>query len=97
MFNYILGDLPPNLFSESNGDAPNGGNAPSGKKGSGGKKGKGRPIPNSERLMQEKFYEKNKAVEFSVLCETTANLSKNLREMKAVKRKLFGEFTEEYC
>ena len=47
--------------------------------------------------MQESFTPKIKAVKFSVLCETTSLLSKNLREMKTVKRKLLLEFTEAYC
>ena len=42
--------------------------------------------------MQQSFEARNKAVEFSVLCQTGSNLGNNLRELKAAKRKLLGEF-----
>ena len=50
----------------------------------------------SEQSMQESFEARNKAVEFSVLVETGCNLGNNLQELKAAKRKLFGDF-QRHC
>ena len=50
-----------------------------------------------EIRMQKSFESKNKAMEFSVFCETSSNLSSNLRELKQSKRKLFRDFTDDHC
>ena len=88
MFVFIItGDLTDNLFSESVGGEPPVKKDKSNKK-------RGRPISDQERKMQLSFEKKNKAVEFTLFCETSANLSSNLRELNSSKRKLFRGFTE---
>ena len=61
-----------------------------------GKKGGrvGRRISDEEKLMKKSIESKNKALEFSIYCETSANLSTRLRELKSTKRKLVREFAE---
>ena len=47
--------------------------------------------------MQLSIESKNKAVAFSLFCETTSNLSSRVRELRKEKRKLVDEFAEEHC
>ena len=44
--------------------------------------------------MKKSIESKNKALEFSIYCETSANLSTRLRKLKSAKRKLVREFAE---
>ena len=86
---YKIGDLPDNLFSESRGQpipkttttTPRTRNKKDGNKKS-----------DSEKRMQESFEARNNAVEFSIMCETSNNLKRNLSELKSSKRKLFKTF-----
>ena len=59
--------------------------------------GRGRKISNEEKKMQLSIESKNKAVAFSLFCETTSNLSSRVRELRKEKRKLVDEFAEEHC
>ena len=92
---FDSGDLPANLFSESNGPPPD--KVTTRPKG-GTKNGKrGRPVTDAEKLMHESFKDRNRAVEFSVLSETASNLNERLRGMKNLKRQLVSKYTDEYC
>ena len=42
--------------------------------------------------MQESFESRNVAVEFTLFCETSASMSKTLRELRTERMKIFGEF-----
>ena len=59
--------------------------------------GRGRKITNEEKKMQLSIESKNKAVAFSLFCETTSNLSSRVRELRKEKRKLVNEFAEDHC
>ena len=85
LFFELIGDLPNNLFSESMGlETPKTVVAKhrrrnDGKSGGGGG---GKKKYDMESRIHESFESKNKAVEFSVFCETGSNFSNNLCELK---------------
>ena len=98
---FKIGDLPANFFSESN-TVPTpatSGNNTRNRSGKGGKSkdGRGRKTSDEEKQMQRSFKSKNEALEFSIYCETSANLSSRLRELKLIKRKLVREFADDHC
>ena len=57
---------------------------------------RGRKMTDAKKLMQHSFTSKNKTVGFSFLCETNHNLSRNLRDLKSGRRKLFNDLAN-YC
>ena len=98
---FKTGDLPANFFSESNtvptpATTTNTTRKRNGKDGK-NKDGRGRKSSDEEKQMQRSFKSKNEALEFSIYCETSANLSSRLRELKSIKRKLVREFADDHC
>ena len=85
---FVTGDLPEYLFSESVG-----GNVLPRRKDK-TKNPCGRPGNDQEQKMQESFESRNKALEFTLFCKTSANMSKTLRELRAERRKLFNGFVK---
>ena len=85
ILNKITGNLASNQFSESVG-----GKAPP--KDPKAKRGRGRPVSDPERKMQESFESRNKAIEFTLFCETSASMCKTLRELRTERRKAFSTF-----
>ena len=51
-------------------------------------------MSDQEKKMQLSFELKNKAVEYTLFCKTSASISKNLRELKVTRRKLISDFTD---
>ena len=92
------GDLPDNFFSESHGlDKPKRTN-PFRRKVDGNKTGgdgRGRKVSNEEKKMHMSIESKNKAVSFSLYCETTSNLAGRIRELRKEKRKTISDFADE--
>ena len=82
-----MGDLSSTMFSKSNGGSQ------VKKRDKNGVKGKN---TNLDRV-QASIASKNNSIEFSVLADTAARLSTNLRGMKTEKRKLTKEFIDEAC
>lgn len=56
----------------------------------------GRQVADSERMMQESFELRNKVIDFTLLCETSASISRTLRELREKGRKLFCGFVKHY-
>ena len=83
----VTGDLPSDMFSESNSGSQ------VKKRDKNGVKGKN---TNLDRV-QASIASKNNSIKFSVLADTAARLSTNLRGMKTEKRKLTKEFFDEAC
>ena len=44
--------------------------------------------------MQESFELRNKAMEFTLFCETSASMSKTLRDLRSERRKTFSKFSK---
>ena len=47
------------------------------------KKKRGRPISDGEKKMHQSFENRNKAVEFTLFCKTSANLAQTLQELNS--------------
>ena len=76
--------MPENLFFESGGANPK--HSAKAKKGSA-----------AQEADDKSIQTKNETIAFCVLTETVANISTTVRELKASKRKLQKEFTEDGC